>query len=338
MAAFRDTEKHLSQIPALHLLQALGYRMLTKAEVDRERRGRLSSVILEDVLAAQLKRLNRIEVRGRAYEFTEANIQTATERLKAQRPAGLLRANEEVTDLLLLGTSLDQTIEGETRGRQLRYIDWDDWDNNAFHVCAELDVERTRSHETRRPDIVLFVNGIPFAVIECKGPKIEVEQGVSQNIRNQQADEIPHLFHSAQLLVATNKNAVRYGTAGTAAKFWSIWREQEDSAADVESAVERRLDANQLSATYADGFAEDQDPYEGMLDAGGRGVTEQDRVLYALCRPARLLDLTRRFTLFDLGIKKIARYQQFFAVKKLIARVKERDADGVRRGGVIVRR
>ena len=335
MTAFLDTEKHLSQIPALHLLQNLGYRMLTQADVYRERRGRISNVILEDVLAAQLKRLNRIEVRGKAYEFTEANVQTAIERLKASRSTGLLRTNEEVTDLLLLGTSLDQTIEGETRGRQLRYIDWEIWQNNTFHVSAELDVERARSRETRRPDIVLFVNGIPFAVIECKGPRIEIAQGVSQMIRNQRDDEIPHLFGSVQLVLATNKNEVKYGTVGTAAKFWSVWREQEDTEEEVEAAVRKRLDETEATATFADGFAEDREPYEAMLDEGGRVVTEQDRVLYALVRPERLLDLARRFTLFDLGVKKIARYQQFFAVRKMIVRVKEREASGGRKGGVV---
>ena len=62
----------------------------------------------------------------------------------------------------------------------MRYIDWQNWKNNAFHVTAEFKVGRTRSDETARPDIVLFVNGIPFAVIECKSPKIEIEQAVSQ--------------------------------------------------------------------------------------------------------------------------------------------------------------
>ena len=335
MVGFRDDEKHLSQIPALHLLQALGFRMLTKTDVDGERRSKLSNVVLEDILAAQLKRLNQIVVRGRKYAVSESNIQTAIERLKAPRATGLLRTNEELTDLQLLGTSLDQTIEGETRGRQLRYIDWLDWENNAFHVCAELDVERARSHETRRPDIVIFVNGIPLAVMECKGPGIDVDQGISQMIRNQSADEIPHLFSGAQLLVATNKNEVRYATVSSPARFWFVWREKEDLDEDVAAAVARRLDPGQETATYADGFAKDRAPYEGMLNEGGRGVTEQDRVLYALCRPERLLDLARRFTLFDLGVKKNARYQQFFAVRKLLTHVKERDAEGIRRGGVI---
>src|SRR5581483_4109437 len=115
-------------------------------------------------------KLNRIEQDGQSYPFSEANIATAIERLRASEPLGLMTLNERATDLLQLGTSLDQTIEGVTRGRTLRYIDWDHPERNVFHVATEFEVERSASHEMRRPDIVLFVNGIPFAVIECKSP------------------------------------------------------------------------------------------------------------------------------------------------------------------------
>jgi type I restriction enzyme R subunit len=201
---FRDGEKHLSQIPALHLLQTMTpkWLMLSKAEVDRERRGKLSNVLLEDILRTQLMRLNAIEHRGKQYPFSESNIQTAIERLRTREPLGLMKLNELTTDLLQLGTSLDQPIEGDTRGRSLKYIDWANHANNTFHVCKEFDVERSGSAKTRRPDIILFVNGIPFCVIECKGPNEDFEDAISQNLRNQGPDEIPHLFRSVQLLIA----------------------------------------------------------------------------------------------------------------------------------------
>ena len=190
MTAFRDGEKHLSQVPALHLLQVMRSRwtLLSKPEVDRERRGRLGNVLLEDILAAQLTALNRIEQDGSFYPFSEANIRTAIERLRTPEPLGLMTLNEKTSDLLQLGVALDQTIEGVTRGRSLRYIDWDEPANNVFHVAAEFDVEKAGSHETRRPDIVLFVNGIPFTVIECKAPDKEIADGVAQIITYQRAD------------------------------------------------------------------------------------------------------------------------------------------------------
>lgn len=334
MSSFRDTEKHVSQIPALHLLQKLGYKLLCKSELDRERRGKLGNVLLEDILHRQLHALNRIQHRGSGYRFSEGNLETAIERLRGHGSAGLVKSNEAVTDLLLLGTSLDQTIEGETRGRQLRYIDWQTPQNNVFHVAKEFDVARTGSHQTRRPDLVLFVNGIPFCAIECKGPREDLDQGMSQHLRNQGADEIPQLFRSVQLLISTKPSAVKYGTIDTPLPFWSIWRERESRDAILQRLVNEPLDAAETGATFGDGFEDEQRPYEAMLE-GGRAVTEQDRVLDALCRPERLLDLVRRFTLFDLGIKKIARYQQFFAVKNILSRVKSRDADGRRQGGVI---
>ncbi len=334
MTGHRDTEMHLSQIPALHLLQKLGWRLLTKRELDRERRGKLGNVLLEDILRSQLARINAIEHRGASYPFTGTNIETAIERVRGYGSAGLVRTNEDVTDLLQLGTSLDQTIAGETRGRSLKYIDWEEPLANVFHVAKEFDVARAGSNQTCRPDVVLFVNGIPFTVIECKGPREDLGQGISQMIRNQGVEYIPHLFHSVQLLISTKPDAVRYGTIDTPLPFWSIWREKDDREALLSKLVNEPLDSTETKRTFGDGFEDEQTPYEAMI-GGGRGVTEQDRVLDALCRPERLIDLARRFMLFDLGVKKVARYQQFFAVRNIVERVKTRDGEGRRQGGVV---
>ncbi|UFZ02602.1 HsdR family type I site-specific deoxyribonuclease [Bradyrhizobium ontarionense] len=337
MSGFRDGEIHNSQLSALHLLQTLQptWTVLTKAEVNLERRGRLGNVLLEDILAAQLSKLNRIEQDGCFHPFSEANVRTAIERLRAPEPLGLMTLNEKTTDLLQLGTSLDQTIDGVTRGRSLRYIDWETLENNAFHAVAEFEVEKAGSHETRRPDIVLFVNGIPLAVIECKAPHVELGEGIGQIVTYQRGDEIPHLFRSVQLVLAVKPAEARYATVGTAAKFWAVWKEKEFDNAALAQLVNAPLDVAQTRRTFGDGFAEEQVPFEARRGEG-RIVTEQDRLIHALCRPDRLLDLVRRFTLFDLGVKKVARYQQFFAVRKIMDRVKgERDEQGARRGGVV---
>lgn len=337
MNTFRDGEKYLSQVPALHLLQVMqpGWTLLSKAEVDRERRGRLGNVLLEDILAAQLAALNRFEQDGHSFPFSDANIRTAIERLRTPEPLGLMTLNERTSDLLQLGTSLDQTIAGVTRGRSLRYIDWERPENNLFHVAAEFDVEKAGSHETRRPDIVLFVNGIPLAVIECKAPEKDIEEGVGQIITYQRADEIPHLFRSVQLVLAVKPSAAKYATVGSQAKFWAVWKEKEFDDATLADLANAPLDHGQMKRTFGDGFAEERMPFEARR-RGGRAVTEQDRLIYSLCRRDRLLDLARRFTMFDMGVKKVARYQQFFAVRKIMARVKsERDEAGARRGGVV---
>ena len=147
----------------------VGAVYLSPEEVAVERRGKMGRVLLENVLAAQLKRLNRIRAKGRELAFDDGGIASAIEALR-DMPVndGLGRTSEKVYDLLTLGKSVDQNIEGETKGHTLRFIDWEHPRNNAFHVTAEFEVARTASHETRRPDIVCFVNGIPFVVIECK--------------------------------------------------------------------------------------------------------------------------------------------------------------------------
>lgn len=209
------------------MLQNVGWRYLMPAEAVAFRAGKLGSVLLETILVEQLRKLNRIRFKGEEYEFSEANVQTAVQALKDVMYDGLVRTNEKIYDLLILGKSLQQTIEGDTKSFPLHYIDWnpETWlTKNVFHVTEEFEVERTASHETRRPDIVLFVNGIPLAVIECKRPDIKdpIAEAISQNLRNQRDDEIPKLFLYTQLLLVLSKNEAKYGTTGTPAKFWAV--------------------------------------------------------------------------------------------------------------------
>ncbi|WP_018079451.1 type I restriction endonuclease subunit R [Thiobacillus denitrificans] len=339
MTAFRFDEKHLSQIPALHLLANLGYRYLTPEQALAMRGGRLSNVLLEEVLRESLKRINRIQHKGENYLFSEENIQSAIQRLKNVKYDGLLKTNEAVYDLLTLGVALEQSVEGDVRSFTLNYIDWKNPENNVYHVTAEFSVERTRSHETARPDIVLFVNGIPFAVIECKSPNTEVAQAVSQMIRNQRDEYIPTLFTYAQLVIATNKNHCKYATVGTAAKYWAVWREEqeekdEDGAA-LRAVLDQALPQEAKAGLYellAEGFGVREPDAEYLVR---RALTEQDRTIYALCRPERLLRMALQFTVFDGGRRKIARYQQFFAVERILGRMKQRDDAGRRAGGIV---
>ena len=203
-----------AQLQTLHTLSALGWHYLSRVEVERLRGGRRSEVLLEDVLRKQLARINRIRYDGRNHPFSEENLHTAVQRLREQPFQGLLRNNEAATDLLQLGTALPQRISNLQREWSLRYIDWDDWQANAFHMAAEFPVE-TVPGQVIRPDIVLFVNGIPFAVVETKSTREKVEQAISQQVRNQKPEEgAPGLFHTVQLLVAGQPLAPRYAYFG----------------------------------------------------------------------------------------------------------------------------
>ena len=330
-------EDHISQIPALQLLQNLGWQYLTPAEALSLRGGKKGNVLLESVLIEQLRKLNQIRFKGQEYEFSEANIQSAVQALKDVLYDGLVRTNEKIYDLLILGKSLQQTINGDTKSFPLRYIDWDPetWlTNNVFHVTEEFEVERTASHETRRPDIVLFVNGIPLAVIECKRPDIKdaIAEAISQHLRNQREDEIPNLFVYSQLLLALSKNETKYGTAGTAAKFWAVWREEVDKP--LAPLVNRPLSMEQKDRLFGGRYQYVRAWFD-KLEMQPREVTAQDRAIYSVCRPERLLDLAFNFVLFDAGEKKVARYQQYFTVRNILERIKQRDGDGRRLGGVV---
>lgn len=331
---FRFDEKYLSQIPALQVLVNLGFQYLTPAEALAARGGKAGHVLLEEILRDQLKKRNRIQHKGGSYLFSEENIQSAIQRLKNVKYDGLLKTNETVYDLLTLGVALEQSIEGDLKSFTLNYVDWRNPANNVYHVAAEFAVERTRSAETCRPDIVLFVNGIPFAAIECKSPKVEVAQAVSQTIRNQRDEYIPRLFTYVQTVLALNKNEARYATTGTPAKFWSRWKE-DVADADLSPLLERPLPESVKASLFDLAFAELGVREEVAPYLVGRQVTEQDRTLYALCRPERLLEMAWAFTVFDGGVRKIARYQQVFAIREVLARVRQTDDSGKRQGGIV---
>lgn len=335
---FPSTEKLVSQLPALRLLAALGWNIVSPAKANEERRNHFSSVLLENTLYRQLARINRISFQGGEYEFSEANIQEAIQKLKSYKYDGLLPTNQEMTDLLVMGTSESQTINGFSKSFTLNYIDWKNPAHNVFQAVPEFSVERARSSQTSRPDIVLFVNGIPLGTIECKAPSESIEQGQTQTLRNQTDDYIPQLFVFAQILFAVNKNEAKYATVGTADKFWSIWKEQ-----CADTPAQQKWEAELLRAIQADFTPENaQAAAEGLGIRsaeiplyGTRLPTEQDRTLFSLCGQERFLELIRGYTLFDNGEKKIARYQQYFVVKSALERMYHTDGNGARKGGII---
>ena len=300
-------EKNISQQPAIDLLRSMGYTYISPEDCEAQRGSRYH-VLLKDILRGQLRRLNRYAFAGAENEFSAANIERAMEDLDEPLTDGLVRTSEKIYDALLLGKSYPETVgEGKMLSFNLRYIDWDNPQNNVFHVTEEFAVDSQDRQHNARPDIVLFINGIPFAVIECKAPHIPVEEAVGQMIRNQQAAYIPHLFKFAQLVVATNKNAVKYATVGTPKKFWSVWKEQDADWLQT-----------RLKALVPD-----------------RMSTEQDRNIVSLFSPERVYELIRYFILFDANVKKVCRYQQFFAVREIMKTIAESDEHGNRQSGVI---
>lgn len=300
-------EDNVSKKPALELLQEMGYAYISPEDCLKQR-GSKYDVLLKDILRGQLRRLNRYAYAGAENEFSAPNIERAIEDLDEPLIDGLVRTSEKIYDSLLLGKSYPETVgDGKLLSFNLRYVDWEHPENNLFHVTEEYAVESQDKQHNARPDIVLFINGIPFAVIECKAPHISMEQAIEQNIRNQQNEYIPQLFKFAQIVMATNKNSVKYATTATPKKFWSVWKEQD--SAFLNEAVEKLVT--------------------------DRMATEQDKNIIALLTPSRAMEIIRFFVLYDANVKKICRYQQYFAIREIISTIDERTEDGNRQSGVI---
>ena len=219
--------------------------------------------------------------------------------------------------------------------KNFRFIDFENPQSNAFHVTAEFAVS---GKQNIRPDVVCFVNGIPFAIIENKKSSVDVVEALNQMNRNQGSEFCPKLFTYAQLLVGTNSKELLYGTTGTLNKFYAGWKEKGTSEEDVNKRV-IALIAKKIDGSVYEQILTDLNGYtEGHVQKTERLPTEQDRGIVALFEPARLLDLVKNYTLFDAGVKKLSRYQQYFAIHKMMERIGEKEVvRGAprRRGGLV---
>lgn len=295
-------EMTTSQRPAIEVLQKLGYKYISEEENKNLRNNILTDVIFKDILAKKLNEINSYEYKGEKYKFSASTIGQAIKDLNEDLVTGLISTNEKIYDLLTLGKSYQENmVDGTKRSFDIKYIDFEHPENNDFYVTEEFSVLRMNGKDYARPDIVLFVNGIPLAVIECKDASVPIIQAISQNIRNQKPDYIPQLFKFIQIVMAANKNETKYATCGTPDKFWSTWNEQ---------------------------YVEKQNE---LLDKTviGRQVTKQDRDIISLFEKERFLELIKDFIIFEAGTKKICRYQQYFAVKEMLERIKHYKKGGV---------
>jgi len=337
-------EDHISQIPALQMLQKLGYQYLTPDEALQFRGEKTTQVILEDILRKQLKEINSIKIGSKREErFTSGNIEMGIRALKElPMNEGYINACETAYNLLTLGKALEQSIDGDKKSHTLRYIDWENIENNVFHVTEEYSVMRSTSKEHYRPDLVLFVNGIPITIIECKRPDMKepLKQAISQHLRNQQEDGIRGLYVYSQLSLSIATQEASYATNATPEKFWSKWQEKFDSDTEEKQYHQKLLELKNQPLTkdekdklFSDRFRYVRQ-YFDALESENILPTLQDEYLFGLCRPKRLMDLIFNFVLFDNGTKKIARYQQYFAIKKSIKRIQHVEG-GSRQGGVI---
>ena len=332
-------EAKQSQLPFIELLVNIGYTYISAEEAMRERGRLTSNFILSDIAAQKLMEINSYEIDGSHYKFSEKDVRDAIDELEHIQYEGLIDTSQKIYNMIM-PTSGGKTIKvnqgGKKASKNFRFIDFEHVENNAFHVSAEF---VATGKQNIRVDITCFVNGIPFAVIENKKSSVPVTDALNQINRNQGPEYCPKLFTYTQLLIGTNGKELQYGTTGTPNKFYAVWKEkgldQEGIDEQILPIMQKKIDDD----VYVKILKDLNGNVHEAIQHTSRLVTEQDKGVVFLLEPKRLLDLTKNYILFDGGVKKISRYQQYFAIHKMLKRVESEETtdSGItrREGGLI---
>lgn len=317
-------EANSSQIPALIQLVNMGYTYLSRQQVRDLRQNDSRRYILTDIAFEALRKINSDNISDQSIYEALADLE------KPRLDNGVVKASEYVYSTLMAGQSVQEFINGKKQSPQMRFVDFDNIQNNQFHVTAEFEISE---NSNRRPDIVLFVNGIPLAVIENKKPSVSIKDAIVQMLRNQQGTQIPKFFLYPQILVAANREDFKYGTMLTPAAFYSEWKLRgEDSF--VQQIQHQALTCQNEPINDKVLHAIGQDLLHSAYRQHNIPLNPQNLGIFCLLHPTHLLDIIRNFIVYDNNIKKIARYQQYYAIKRTLERVKPLE-NGKRRGGLI---
>lgn len=216
---------------------------------------------------------------------------------------GLYKANQDVYGLLKYGAKIKEE-PGEPE-KTVYFIDWERPHNNEFAIAEEVTLKLGCE---RRPDLVVYINGIAIAIIELKKSTISVLDGILQNLSNQDEHFNKPFFSTIQFVMAGNgTEGLRYGTIETQAKYYLEWKNDPVNTA-----------AQPLDDVSAD-----------ILEKCATLPDKLDWQLFSMFEKRRFLDLIHNFIIFDGGIKKVCRHNQFFGIKK--AQIKL----GRKQGGII---
>ncbi len=270
---------------------------------DCDRKSR-KDVVLEDRLKKKLVEINP--------ELTDKSIEKAVRRISHIPEESTLEANRIFHKYLISGISVDQDMMAKRQKLTVHFIDFKNAENNEFLLVNQFWVRRQRIQD--RPDIVLFVNGIPLVVIECKNPvakKKEVADAKIQLIRYQK--DIPQLFRTNEILIGCNLFAAQYGTIEASSDQYHEWKDL--NGGKLPNMAEHPSVKEMLEL----GLIEEKD----LSDS----PPMQEVMLAGLCKKRNLLDIIQNFIVYDYSKeklkveKKICRYQQYSAVNRLVNRV-----------------
>nr|WP_279183798.1 HsdR family type I site-specific deoxyribonuclease [Acetobacter syzygii] len=328
---YNDVEK-----PFIDQCVGMGWIAQTGSKDDPGLTGRTSfrEVINEAALRERLRAIN-VGPDGKPW-LDDARLSEAVSALTRHGQRGLMEANQAVTKLLLKGLTAEGLPGWDGgRGQTIRYIAWDDVTANNFTVANQFRVDCPPGHDVGKsfiiPDVVMLVNGIPMVVVEAKSPGIPepLAEAVKQLRRYHNArkaaleveenEGAPALFASVQLLIATSFDQARVGCIGAALDYYGRWK----------------------TVVGPDGTGSEDDVAAAL---GKKGLSEQERLVAGMLRPAHLLDILRHYLLFmtvdGQTIKTVCRYQQYRAVNRALKRLRNgktrvQDGEYDRRGGIV---
>ena len=279
--------------PALDQLQQNGWSYKDGRELAPDNsniRSSLKEVVLTPNLEEAIKRINPW--------ISEENLRKIVRDITVIQNSTLIEANQFLWERLTQYFSVEQDLGKGRRGQTVKLIDFENIQNNEFLCVNQFKIKGPLQNII--PDIILFVNGLPLGVIECKSPYITdpMEAGINQlrryaNLRNPENNEgCQKLFHYNQVMISSHRDGARVGTISSPYEYYLEWK----------------------------------DPFPTEKSELGENPNSQQILIEGLLKPKQFLDIIQNFTIFEVEdgrtIKKIARYQQFRAVQKTISRLK----------------
>jgi type I restriction enzyme R subunit len=367
-------EYDLVEKPFCEQLNTMGWQWIEGDPDLPESTERTSSreVLLKGRLAAALRKLNR---RNGSPWLDDGRIARAIRDLEQAAGHRLMEINQSATELLLKGTVAEGLPDWDQgRPQPVKHIDFENWANNDFLVINQFKVELTSGRGHVIPDAVLFVNGIPLVVAEFKSPGIEnpLHEAINQLLRysNQRRELFPtlytdnegveRLFHTNQLVIGSDFFEARAATIGAPPEAYLEWADTSPvpmstvaeelgliSSSPDQAEAEQELAAlgpEQSERAGTPLFFRKPEQRPEVMRRNGVSLHSQQILVAGMLRPEHLLDLVRNFTVFQQvdgkTRKVVARYQQFRAIHKTVARLQEghtrrQGAARDERGGII---
>ncbi len=300
-------EDTLSEKPAIEQLTRMGYEYLhgdaldPELHEDCERQSR-RDVVLVKRLRRKLKEINP--------GISDTALDKVIRRVTHIQAEGLIEINQKFHKDLIAGIAINYDGKSGRQKKTVYLIDFEHPERNEFLVVNQLWVKGPV--ETDRPDTIVFINGIPLVVLECKSP-IARQTGLSKALTQLERyqTEIPQLFNTNQLLIGINLFGAKYGTIGSSSEHFHEWKDQGNEK------FPNMAEHPSVKEMLASGLIKRKD----LSDK----PTAQDVLLAGVMRKKNLLDIIRNFIVFEYDrgsiIKKVCRYQQFRAVNKILKRV-----------------